>query len=290
MTNQAEIAVAADDPIVVCLKWVPTRPEIDPLTGEVSTDERFSGLSPADRAALEWALRVGEAQGRPVQALSFGAQGADIGLREALAHGAATATRVHHPAPDRVDSRAVAVGLAEGCRAAASVFCGDHSLDRGSGSVPAFLANELNYGQALGCVRMQTTSDGAPADPAIVERRLDQGRRERLALQGRTVVSFEGGLELRRAPLSGAIDAGRATITVIDAPAFEPATAISPGPAGPYRPRSMVLAAPVGSTKDRIEQLSGVGEERSGSQQLELEPEAAAAAVVEQLRGWGYLD
>ena len=43
------------------MKWVDRRPEVDPLTGAVHTDARTSGPSDADEAALEWALRIGEA-------------------------------------------------------------------------------------------------------------------------------------------------------------------------------------------------------------------------------------
>lgn len=55
--------------VVVAMKWVDLRPEIDPLTGVVSSDERWFGASASDRAALEWALRAGETWGRPVQVI-----------------------------------------------------------------------------------------------------------------------------------------------------------------------------------------------------------------------------
>lgn len=285
-------------PLVVCLKWVPIRPEVDPLSGVAITDDRFSGLSPADQAALEWALRVGEGRGQPVLAVSVGTAAADAGLREALALGADGACRIHHPDPDSLTSRMVADGLAKACGSAALVFCGDHSLDRGSGSVPAFLAHRLGFGQALGCVRLEHAAadqaganDSKPVEQQVVaERRLDQGRRERLAVSDGTVLSFEGGLEPRRAPLGAALAAADVTIPVVELPPVEGIGSISVTATGPYRPRARVLPAPTGSTLDRIERLTGVGDDRPATQQLELTPPEAAEVVLERLRQWGYLD
>lgn len=276
--------------IVVCLKWVPTRAEVDPITGTVEVDERFSGISPADTAALEWALRLA-GEGGSVEAVTAGPPAADQALRTALAVGASAAVRIDWPEASEADSRAVAQALARVARGAALVLCGDHSPDRGSGSVPAFLAHELGYGQALGCLHIDLPDGGVGPDGPrpIVTRRLDQGRRERLQLTGPTVVSVEGGLELRRASLG-------ATMASLDADLTVQATAsIGPRPrapvvdTGPYRPRPRVLPAPTGTTFERIGALTGAGEDRPAAQHLELEPEDAADAVVDALTRWGYL-
>ena len=58
--------------ILVCLKWVALRPVVDPLTGETITDARWSGVSGADQAALELALRIGALRNITVQALTVG--------------------------------------------------------------------------------------------------------------------------------------------------------------------------------------------------------------------------
>lgn len=277
--------------LVVCLKWAPLRPEIDPLTGTVATDDRFSGLSAADQAALEWALRVGEQQGLAVSAVSIGGQEADAGLRQAMAAGASNAVRVDTGGQD-LPSKAVAEALAHVCAAASLVFCGDHSADRGSGSVPAFLAASLGFGQALGCTVLELAAN-ATAEQVVAIRRLDLGRRERLAVVGKTVLSFEGGLELRRAPLRATLAGGSAAIPVLNlGPGHEMSgqrSAVSTVHSGPFRPRSQVLPAPEGATIDRIRELTGVGQEQPTAQQLELSPDAAADVVVEQLNTWGYL-
>src|SRR5207344_3285159 len=82
------------DVIAACLKWVDRRPQVDPLDAHVSTDARTAGMSAADAAALEWALRAGAAWGQPVLAVTAGPAEADTVLREALAAGASRAIRV----------------------------------------------------------------------------------------------------------------------------------------------------------------------------------------------------
>ncbi|MGI8492303.1 MAG: mycofactocin-associated electron transfer flavoprotein beta subunit, partial [Acidimicrobiales bacterium] len=69
--------------IGACIKWVDERPEVDPLTAEVRTDPRTSGLGAADRAALEYALRLSESWSWPVVALTAGPPGSEAVLRDA---------------------------------------------------------------------------------------------------------------------------------------------------------------------------------------------------------------
>jgi electron transfer flavoprotein beta subunit len=90
--------VAARVTVAACLKWVDHQPDVDPLTGAVRTDWRTSGASAADWAALEWALRLGEAWGEPVVAITVGPAAADTILRDALAAGAVRAVRIELPA------------------------------------------------------------------------------------------------------------------------------------------------------------------------------------------------
>ncbi|MEO7370504.1 MAG: hypothetical protein ABIZ69_06570, partial [Ilumatobacteraceae bacterium] len=142
--------------IAVCIKWI----------GTLST----SGLSAADNAALETALRHGEATHTSVIAVTVAGPSADRVLRDALACGVTTAIRVE--AADDLDSAAVAAALAPVVAHSAAVWCGDCSADRGTGSVPAFLAAQLRRQQALGLVGVDFI------DPLRVTRRLDGGRRE----------------------------------------------------------------------------------------------------------------
>ena len=163
--------------IAACCKWVDLRPEVDPLDAHVRTDPRTAGCSAADAAALEWALRAGERWDQPVLAVTAGPPEADRVLREAVAAGATRAVRIDLPtsAPSAVVATAIAAVL--GAARITSVWCGDHSLDRGSGAVPAFLAAELGSAQALGLVDVELDARAgrvdrvAPAGPRTARAR-----------------------------------------------------------------------------------------------------------------------
>jgi electron transfer flavoprotein beta subunit len=277
--------------IVAALKWVDLRPEVDPLTGAVAHDGRRHGHSPADEAALEWALRVAARWDDHVVAVTVGPVGADRGLRDALAVGAVRAVRVDLPSgPEGRQPSSAAVGAALALVAVGAdlVCCGDASVDRGSGAVPAHLADRLGAASALGLVGLEI---GAP--PRLeVERRLDRGRRERLALTGPAVVSVEGGTaSLRRASLPGVLAARTAPVEVVSTAAAAD-DVVRRTRTGPYRPRARVLPGPDSGApaRERVLHLTGALTSRQPPRTLVAEPVEAADAILAQLRAWGYLD
>ena len=176
-----------------------------------------------------------------------------------------------------------ASSVAEG---AAWVWCGDYSLDRGTGSVPAFLAAALGAQQALGVIDVQFA---APGPAARVTRRLDGGRREVLDVTGPAVVSVEGAVaDLRRAGLGALRVATSASIDVV--PLRSPARRLK-AVVQPYRPRAMALAAPDGSPLERLRLLTDAAAATAArGETVTLAPPDAAARIVAALRGWGYLD
>jgi electron transfer flavoprotein beta subunit len=297
-------------PILVAMKYVGLRPDVDPITGEVATDERFSGASPADQAALEWALRIAEHRGVDVIVATVGSANAEPMLRDALACGARRAVRVAGgPGLDVAGSDAVdqsltspVVGAALAAVAASVdagiVMCGDWSLDRGSGSVPPFLAADLDVQMACGLVAL-TLPAGGDDEVLSVERRLDGGRRERLRidLSGRAVLSVEGAVgRLRRATLAGVVAARTATVEVVVFPGApnitsHGATAARLVRSAPFRPRARVLDGPPTSAdpRKRVELLTGALSERTPPQRLELTPAEAADRILAQLEAWGEL-
>ena len=155
--------------IAVCWKWVS-------LDREHEFDERWAGVSAADEAALEVALAVRDSVGGETEivVLGLGPADADDVLRSAAAAGATTARRID--ASTELDSSTVARALAGQLSDVDLVLCGDYSIDRGTGSVPAFIAAELGIAQALGLVEVETAAPDAPAMRVV--RRLDGGRRE----------------------------------------------------------------------------------------------------------------
>jgi len=276
--------------IAVCWKWVS-------LDREREADRRWSGVSAADEAALEVALTIAEtaspetgdsengASGTPceVTVICLGPAGADDVLRDALAVGADVAKRLD--ASTELDSQVVAVALAEHLHEHDLVLCGDYSLDRGTGSVPAFIAGELSSAQTLGLLEVHPADQ--PFDPLRVVRRLDGGRREILDVAPPAVLSVEGSAAtLRRASLAASLAARTASVDV----ARGPHGRLPESEVHPYRPRARVLPAPAGGSLDRVRQILDVGGGDVHAELVTLDPPAAASKILDQLREWGYLD
>lgn len=269
--------------VAACLKWT-ARP------GEPRTDERFAGISEADRSALELALRLGERLGLPVVVAAVGPEGAEVALRDAIGCGATSAVRVD--ASESMTSAEVARQLSRHVAGASVVICGDHSTDRGSGSVPAFLAHRLGVAQALGLVAVEVDGLGESgrhsSGPIGATRRLDGGRREVLRVPLPAVLSVEGGVApLRRAGLRAALAARGAAIEVAKVAPY--ATHAATPVVTPFRPRARVLPPPSGDVLTRLRTLTDAGAGGDRGETVVLEPAAAAARIVDALRTWGYL-
>jgi electron transfer flavoprotein beta subunit len=263
--------------IAACLKWTA-------LPGDES-DDRFAGVSPADLAALELALRLGDLLGEEVLAVASGPAGADRALRDALAAGATRAVRIDAAAD--ADSRDVAFELAHVTAAASIVLCGDYSLDRGTGSVPAFIAHHRRIAQALGLVAVAV--DRCTTERVHATRRLDGGRREVLTVPTPCVLSVEGSVAtLRRAGLKQALASRAAEVEIRQSPPAHHHTA--PAIIVPYRPRARVMPAPEGADAlSRLRVLTDATAAPTRGEMVELEPRAAAERIARALREWGYL-
>jgi electron transfer flavoprotein beta subunit len=273
--------------IGVALKWVDLRPEVDPLSGAVHDDGHSTGCSEADRAALEWGLVLAARWGAELTVATVGPAGADALLREALALGADRAVRVDAVGTETSDH--VAAALADVFGDTDLVCCGDYSADRGSGSVPAYLAAHRGSAQALGLVLIDVADDGL-----TVTRRLDGGRREVLAVRAPAVLSVEGSsAELRRAGLAAVLAARTAEIDVRPAPLPMPpsGTVVRVAGVAPYRPRAQVLPPPSPDlpVRDRVLALTGALTERTPPRMVHADTAEAADLVLEQLRAWGEL-
>lgn len=326
MSTPAADTSSAGPLIVACLRHSDHRPFVDPLTAHVDRHGRGAGPAAAEWAALEHALRVAQAWGGRVLAVCVGPPDADRTLRAAAAVGAQVMRVVLPKVPavsgpdselepledylDELasDGRAVAEALAAAIRRVgdpAVVFCGSRSIDRSTGSVPAFLAAELGAAQALGMVRVQALD----SLELIGERGLEGGRRERLRIPLPAVISVEaGGMRLRRAELRAALAATRLRIPVVHAPSDVfaarswrgvhsgpiglPAgcTGIHRYPARPFRPRARVVPAPPGASPgERIAALTAGS--ASCSPSALVRPASAAEAadmLLEYLRQYGY--
>lgn len=259
--------------IVACLRLCDLHPAVNPLDGSITRDPLGVGLSPADAAALEHGLRIAEAWSGRVLVVSVGPTSIDPVLREVAALGVDV---VRVPADDESDGHRYVGELAddEGMLArmlAAAirpfgapdlVMCGDRSVDRGTGALPAFLAHELHASQALGLVGLEPGSPGH----LVVERRLDAGWRERLRVRLPAVCSVEGaGVRLRRASLTGALAVNgvptpvNRSLAVAEAAGHDSGAGdVHIGGTLPYAPRTRVLPPPEGDDP-RLRLLSLTG-------------------------------
>ncbi len=288
--------------IAVCCKLVGERVEVDRLTGAVRVEPNSSGMSAADQAALEWALRVADSSDGSVLAVTAGPPESELVLRDASAAGASRLVRVE--VPSKATSAATAAALAGALGDAAVVVCGDASLDRGTGAVPAFLAGALGAEQALGLVAVHVPERISASSFSLrVERRLDRGRREHLVVSPRCVLSVEAHTaRLRRAPFEAVLVARRAGVEVVSAPGGKanlasgeegPSERGGSGPVrtGPYRPRARVVPAPSASlsARERIAALTGSHVGRGSARTLRLPADQAALVLLETLGDWGEL-
>ena len=306
--HTASTASLGDGPlVVVCLRIGDLRPAVDPLDGTVTRDRWGVGLPPADAAALEHALRVSARWNGRVVAVCAGPESVDRVLAEVAALGVAV---VRVPTGDEADAHRYLDELANDERGLARtllaavrsfgtpdlVLCGDRSVDRGTGALPAFLAHELGGAQALGLVALDTDGPRSLA----VERRLDGGWRERLRVALPAVCSVEAaGVRLRRAPLAGALTVDRVP-TPVDrtlevASATGPAGGPGPlhlGPPQPYSPRTRVLPPPEGDDP-RLRLLALTGALVAHDPPTVVQPADAAEAadvLLAYLVRHGYLD
>lgn len=284
--------------IVVAMRCTDAHASVQPLSGEVHADPRMAGPSPPDQAALESGLRLAESTGARCVVVTQASAAAEGMLREALACGANEVLRVDPGAePDdrAADSGAgTAKSLAGAIRARFGVpgllLTGDHSIDRGTGATPAFLASEMGCAQALGLVSLDTTGTGEDGRLRAV-RRLDRGRRERLAIPLPAVCSLEpAGVRLRTASLPATLAARSAEIPVHQAAADPPAVRVRASSG--YRPRAKELPPPEGAAaRQRVLELTGAHEQREPPRIVTTDdPAEAAEELLSFLRDKGYSD
>jgi electron transfer flavoprotein beta subunit len=280
--------------VVAAQRWTDARPRVDPLTGEVRTYARAGGAGEADQCALEHALRLAAKLGGRCAAVTVGPPAAEEMLRQALAVGADEVLRIGPPAADPAleDGAETARVLADGLTARYGrvdlVLCGDQSVDRGTGSTPAYLAGRLGAAQALGLLDVDVDVDGGGLRAL---RRLDGGRRESLAVPLPAVCSVEpAAVRLRRAALPATLAARRTEIPHILVDAGTGGT-VRVKAVRAYRPRARVLPAPTGGdARLRMLELTGALVERVPPRVVTpSSPAEAAEELLGFLREHGYL-
>lgn len=138
--------------ICVCVKQVPDpnlSSRVDPATRRLVRNPDQSILDPADEYGVETALRLVEAHGGEVVAITMGPPSAADALRRAMAMGANRAVHVSDPGLAGSDAPTTARVLAAAIRGEEPdlVICASEATDAYSGMVPGALAEALDLPQ-----------------------------------------------------------------------------------------------------------------------------------------------
>jgi electron transfer flavoprotein beta subunit len=166
--------------IVVCVKQTPdTAATITLEDGKVSWGEAPLVMNPWDEFAVEEALRLKEAHGGEVTAISMGPEGATEALKQALAMGCDSAVLISDPNFAGLDSLQVSKVLAAAVQKVGTVdllFFGRASVDSDTGITGSQVARRLGW-PALTLVAMISSID-PNAKTISVERMLEEGRQQ----------------------------------------------------------------------------------------------------------------
>lgn len=204
--------------IVVCIKQVvtrdwPARP--DGARPWVRDQDASFEMNEPDAYALELGLRLKEAQGGEVIAVSAGPARVSQVLREALARGADRAIHVAGDALAEADAFVIADALADAIRpeSADLVLTGLQSDDQGFGQVGVVLAERLDLAHATIIMDVQVNGDRLR-----VKRELESGWFQWLTLPLPALLTIQSGInQLRYATLKGIMAARKKEIRVVDA-------------------------------------------------------------------------
>ncbi len=284
--------------IAVCLKHVPdpATVEVNPITGAIDESRLLYITNPADASALELALRLRGEAGM-VTALTVGPARAEVALRNTLAAGADRVLRLWDESWDETEPFSTAVIVTAALRAEGLpdlVLCGVRSADRGTGQVPAMLAEILGWPVVTDVTHFEICADGI-----LAQRRLDRGAREVVKVALPTVLALEPGqTRLRHASLPRLMAAQRASIAVLrpaelrlsasDLASAAPVTfaVLPPHP----RPRAIFVPDSTRPPHERISQILTAGVTRKSGQVLEGPPGHIAAAILSFLRERGFVE
>ncbi|BCS34114.1 electron transfer flavoprotein subunit beta [Luteitalea sp. TBR-22] len=206
--------------IIVCIKQVVTRDwqvRPDEARTWIRDAEAEFEMNEPDAYALEAALRLREAHGGEVIAVSAGPSRVAQVLREALARGADRALHVEDDALARADASVVAEALAAaiGTEAPDLVLTGLQSDDMGFGQTGVILAERLGVPHATIVMEVQVQGAGLR-----VKRELEGGWFQWLEMPLPALLTIQSGInQLRYATLKGIMAAKKKEIRVVTPPA-----------------------------------------------------------------------
>ncbi|MFV0437694.1 MAG: electron transfer flavoprotein subunit beta/FixA family protein [Desulfopila sp.] len=208
--------------IFVCVKQVPDAKDVrlDPVTNTLNREGVESIMNPYDQHALEEAVRLKEAHGGEVVAITMGPPQAEAMLRLAIACGADAGVLISDRAFAGADTWATAYTLERTVRSLGGgdlIVCGKQAIDGDTAQVGPGLARRLDM-PFITCVqKVRSCSDTA----IVVERMMDDGYDVVKAPLPALLTVVKDINEPRVPSLKGKMRAKKATIKVLDAAAVE---------------------------------------------------------------------
>lgn len=196
--------------IAVCIKQVPdSEARLRVRKDGLGIDEEDLSLviNESDGYALEEALKIAEASGGEVVAISLGGERVREALRKALALGAARAVHLDDPAFQGGDALATGKALAAAIKAEEFdlVLTGSQSDDAGYGSTGSIVAGHLGWPHAWLVMGLEIEAGGKSAR---VTREMESGVNEILRLALPAVIEVQAGInQPRYASLRGIMGA-----------------------------------------------------------------------------------
>jgi len=196
--------------IAVCIKQVPdSEARLRVRKDGLGIDEEDLSLviNESDGYALEEALKIAEASGGEVVAISLGGERVREALRKALALGAARAVHLDDPAFQGGDALATGKALAAAIKAEEFdlVLTGSQSDDAGYGSTGSIVAGHLGWPHAWLVMGFEIEAGGKSAR---VTREMESGVNEILRLALPAVIEVQAGInQPRYASLRGIMGA-----------------------------------------------------------------------------------
>lgn len=187
---------------IVTMKIVPKPEEIvfDPVTKTIDRSKATNEINPADKNALEEALRLKDRYGGRVIVLSMGPPFFEPFLKIAVSMGADDAVLISDRALAGSDAYVTSMVLAKAIEKIGSptlVLCGEESSDGSTGQVPPGIASWLGIPQATYVSKILELD---LSKRIVVVRRTIKGGYEELEIPVPAVLSIELGANTPRLP------------------------------------------------------------------------------------------
>ena len=204
--------------IIVCIKQVPDTDEVktDPKSGNLIRDGVAATINPFDMFAIEEAVKLKEAYGGKVTAVTMGPPVAEHSLRYAMALGCDDAVLLSDRAFAGADTLATAYSLYKGILKIGAydvVFTGTKTTDGDTGQVGAGIAEYLGAP-----VVYYVTKVDEVRDKKIIVERLLEDRVQVMAVNLPCVLSVVKGINRPRLPtMTEKIESEKKPLTVYNA-------------------------------------------------------------------------